>query len=155
MRAKVLAGMGHVVSGSDQRGGSTLDRLADFGVAIHRDIIRRWPSRDLVVASSAVPDQDPELVAATGAGVPVWRRPDLLAALTEGITTIGATGTHGKTTTTALLVSALKALGEDPSFIVGGDLADWNTNGHFGQTPLLVVEAGRGSGPSRGCVSPV
>ena len=140
--AKVLAGMGHVVSGSDQRGGSTLDRLADFGVAIHTghhpEVAR---AADLVVASSAVPDQDPELVAATGAGVPVWRRPDLLAALTEGITTIGATGTHGKTTTTALLVSALKALGEDPSFIVGGDLADWNTNGHFGQTPLLVVEA--------------
>ena len=99
--AKVLAGMGHVVSGSDQRGGSTLDRLADFGVAIHTghhpEVAR---AADLVVASSAVPDQDPELVAATGAGVPVWRRPDLLAALTEGITTIGATGTHGKTTTT-------------------------------------------------------
>lgn len=140
--AKVLAGMGHLVSGSDQRGGSTLDRLEDFGIAIHRghhpEVAR---AADLVVASSAVPDQDSELVAATDAGVPVWRRPDLLAALTEGITTIGATGTHGKTTTTALLVSALKALGEDPSFIVGGDLADWNTNGHFGQTPLLVVEA--------------
>ena len=140
--AKVLAGMGHVVSGSDQRGGSTLDRLEDFGIAIHTghhpEVAK---TADLVVASSAVPDQDPELVAATGVGVPVWRRPDLLAALTEGITTIGATGTHGKTTTTALLVSALKALGEDPSFIVGGDLADWNTNGHFGQTPLLVVEA--------------
>ena len=140
--AKVLAGMGHVVSGSDQRGGSTLDRLEDFGIATHTghhpDVAR---TADLVVASSAVPDQDPELIAAADAGVPVWRRPDLLAALTEGITTIGATGTHGKTTTTALLVSALKALGEDPSFIVGGDLVDWNTNGHFGETPLLVLEA--------------
>jgi len=140
--AKVLAGMGHEVSGSDQRGGSTLDRLEDFGITTltghHPEVAS---VSDLVVASSAVPDQDPELVAAAEAGVPVWRRPDLLAALTERITTIGATGTHGKTTTTALLVAALKALGEDPSFIVGGDLADWNTNGHFGETPLLVVEA--------------
>jgi UDP-N-acetylmuramate--alanine ligase len=140
--AKVLAGMGHEVSGSDQRGGATLDRLADFGVSIfaghHPDVAIR---ADLVVASSAVPDRDPELVAAAEAGIPVWRRPDLLAALTEDITTVGATGTHGKTTTTALLISALRAAGEDPSFILGGDLADLNTNGHHGTAPLLVIEA--------------
>lgn len=140
--AKVLAGMGHEVSGSDQRGGATLDRLEDFGVATfaghHPEIAR---TADLVVASSAVPEQDPELVAAAGASIPIWRRPDLLAALTAGITTIGATGTHGKTTTTALLIAALKAAGEDPSFIVGGDLVDWNTNGHHGTSPLLVIEA--------------
>jgi UDP-N-acetylmuramate--alanine ligase len=140
--AKVLAGMGHEVSGSDQRGGATLDRLADFGISTfaghHPDVAIR---ADLVVASSAVPDRDPELVAAAEAGIPVWRRPDLLAALTEDITTIGATGTHGKTTTTALLISALRAAGEDPSFILGGDLADWNTNGHHGTAPLLVIEA--------------
>jgi UDP-N-acetylmuramate--alanine ligase len=140
--ARVLAGMGHEVSGSDQRGGSTLDRLADFGIAIHTghhpEVAR---AADLVVASSAVPDHDPEMVAAIEAGVPVWRRPQLLGALTEDIPTIGATGTHGKTTTTALLVAALRATGEDPSFIVGGDLADWNTNGHYGSTDLLVIEA--------------
>ncbi|MGH8914885.1 MAG: UDP-N-acetylmuramate--L-alanine ligase [Acidimicrobiia bacterium] len=140
--AKVLAGMGHQVSGSDQRGGATLERLADFGIATftghHPEVAR---AADLVVASSAVPDRDPELRAAAEAGVPVWRRPELLAALTEGITTIGATGTHGKTTTTALLIAALRGAGEDPSFIVGGDLVDWNTNGHFGSTDLLVVEA--------------
>jgi len=140
--AKVLAGMGHEVSGSDQRGGSTLDRLEDFGIATfaghHPEIAR---TADLVVASSAVPEQDPELVAAGQAGIPIWRRPDLLAALTAGISTIGATGTHGKTTTTALLVAALRAAGEDPSFIVGGDLVDWNTNGHHGTDPMLVIEA--------------
>jgi UDP-N-acetylmuramate--alanine ligase len=140
--AKVLAGMGHVVSGSDLRGGSTLDRLEDFGITTHTghdpEAAR---AADLVVASSAVPDTDPELVAAAAAGIPVWRRPELLASLTREVKTIGATGTHGKTTTTALLVSALRALGEDPSFIVGGDLADWNTNGHHGSTPLLVIEA--------------
>jgi UDP-N-acetylmuramate--alanine ligase len=140
--AKVLAGMGHAVSGSDQRRGSSLDRLADFGVATY---IGHHPevamAADLVVASSAVPDRDPELVAASEAGIPVWRRPDLLEALTAGIPTIGATGTHGKTTTTALLISALRSVGEDPSFILGGDLAYWNTNGHHGVTDLLVLEA--------------
>jgi UDP-N-acetylmuramate--alanine ligase len=140
--AKVLAGMGHEVSGSDQRGGSTLDRLRDFGIATytghHPEIAC---AADLVVASSAVPDRDPELMAALEAGIPLWRRPELLAALSEGIPTIGATGTHGKTTTTALLIAALHAAGEDPSFIVGGDLADWNSNGHFGSTDLLVIEA--------------
>jgi UDP-N-acetylmuramate--alanine ligase len=130
------------VSGSDQRGGATLDRLEDFGITTytghHPEAARL---ADLVVASSAVPESDPELAAAAEAGVPVWRRPELLAALTRGMETIGATGTHGKTTTTALLVAALRALGEDPSFIVGGDLTDWNTNGHYGSTPLLVIEA--------------
>jgi len=70
--AKVLAGMGHAVSGSDQRGGSTLDRLEDYGVTVHTghhpEVVA---DADLVVASSAVPDTDPELVAATQAGVPV------------------------------------------------------------------------------------
>jgi UDP-N-acetylmuramate--alanine ligase len=140
--AKVLAGLGHEVSGSDQRGGSTLDRLTDFGIATytgHRPDVAR--KADLVVASSAVPDRDPELVAAAEIGIPVWRRPDLLDALTAGVPTLGATGTHGKTTTTALLVAALRAAGEDPSFIVGGDLAYWNTNGHHGESDLLVLEA--------------
>ncbi|MDP9495353.1 MAG: UDP-N-acetylmuramate--L-alanine ligase, partial [Actinomycetota bacterium] len=96
---------------------------------------------DLVVASSAVPDRDPELVAAATAGIPVWRRPRLLQDLTALLPTIGATGTHGKTTTTALLIAGLRAAGVDPSFIVGGDLADLGTNGHYGQDRLLVLEA--------------
>ena len=140
--AKVLAGIGHIVSGSDLRGGATLDRLADFGISIHtghRPEIAA--AAELVVASSAVPDADPELVAAREAGIQVWRRPELLQALTGRLPTIGATGTHGKTTTTALLIAALRAAGEDPSFIVGGDISELNTNGHFGSEDLLVIEA--------------
>ncbi len=139
--ARVLAGMGPEVSGSDHRGGSTLARLEDHGIATytghHPEVAA---AADLVVASSAVPDSDPEIAAATAAGLPVWRRPQLLEALTATVPTIGATGTHGKTTTTALLIAALRGVGEDPSFIVGGDLAYWNTNGHYGTTDLLVIE---------------
>lgn len=140
--AKLLLGRGHELSGSDLRGGAALSALADLDVDTyvghHPEAI---DGAALVVASSAVPDYDEELMAAREAGIPVWRRPELLAAITSEIPTIGATGTHGKTTTTAMLITILRALGEDPSFIVGGDLVDVATNGHAGTSDLLVLEA--------------
>lgn len=140
--AKILLAQGHEVSGSDLRGGATLKALADLGATVftgHNPAV--VAKADLVVASSAVPDFDEELQAAREAGLPVWRRPQLLDALTEEIRTLGATGTHGKTTTTALLVTALRAAGHDPSFVIGGEIAELGTNGHVGSTDLLVVEA--------------
>jgi UDP-N-acetylmuramate--alanine ligase len=140
--AKVLAGMGHTVTGSDLRGDATLGRLTDSGVeAYGGSDPDRARAADLVVASSAVPESDPELLAAAAAGRPVWRRPRLLGAITSLVATVGATGTHGKTTTTALLIHAVRGLGRDPSFIVGGDISNLGTNGHHGSDPLLVVEA--------------
>ncbi len=139
--AKILAGLGHRVTGSDLRGGLALDALTDFGVEVvtgHNPDLAA--SADLVVASSAVPEDDVELAAARAAGVEVWRRPQLLRELTSRVPTIGATGTHGKTTTTAMLVTALRALGEDPSFVVGGDLVGLGTNAHLGTDSLLVLE---------------
>ena len=140
--AKVLVSMGHTVSGSDLRSSPALAALADLEVAVftgHNPGVVEGAA--LVVASSAVPEYDEELEAARARGITVWRRPDLLGALTAAIPTIGATGTHGKTTTTALIVTALRAMGEDPSFVVGGDLIDLGTNGHYGETHLLVLEA--------------
>ncbi|MEA1903373.1 MAG: UDP-N-acetylmuramate--L-alanine ligase [Actinomycetota bacterium] len=140
--AKVLVGRGHQVSGSDLRGGPALDALADIGMEVatgHNPSMA--VNADLVVASSAVPEYDEELESAREAGIPTWRRPQLLAALTSTIRTIGATGTHGKTTTTALLISALHHRGDDPSFILGGEIAGLGTNGHVGETPLLVLES--------------
>jgi len=140
--AKLLVARGHHVSGSDLRGGPSLQALADLDIETftgHNPASIAGSA--LVVASSAVPVYDEELVAAGEAGVPVWRRPQLLAALTTEIPTIGATGTHGKTTTTALMVTALRRIGEDPSFVVGGELLDLGTNGHFGADDLLVLEA--------------
>lgn len=140
--AKILVAMGHQVTGSDLRGGAALDSLTDLGIEIftgHRpDVAVR---ADLVVASSAVPDFDEEWVAAREAGVECWRRPQLLGALTADIPTIGATGTHGKTTTTALLITGLRAVGLDPSFIIGGTVGGLETNGHLGGGDLLVLEA--------------
>ncbi|MCI0424581.1 MAG: UDP-N-acetylmuramate--L-alanine ligase [Actinobacteria bacterium] len=140
--AKILVGLGHRVTGSDLRGGGALDVLGDLGVVVATGHAPGLATNaDLVVASSAVPDYDEELVAARGAGVPVWRRPQLLEALSAQTTTIGATGTHGKTTTTGLLITALRGMGADPSFVVGGDLVGLQTNGHLGADDLLVVEA--------------
>ncbi len=140
--AKLLARMGHVVSGSDLVASSSLDSLG-------RDNVETWvgsrPSRmeecALVVASAAVPRSDPELGAARSAGVVTWDRARLLGAITAAIPTLGFTGTHGKTTSTALAVSATHGLGLDPSYLVGGDLVGHEDNAHLGTDDLLLLEA--------------
>ena len=140
--AKILAQAGHVVTGSDLKPGAALTGLAAAGVEAwvgHRPKeAARW---DLVVASSAVPDRDPEVQAARAAGVDVWNRPQLLEALTRRMTTIGVTGTHGKTSGTAMTVTALRALGRDPSFMVGGEMVGLGTNAHLGEADLFALEA--------------
>lgn len=139
--ARLLAGLGRTVTGSDLRGSETLAALADLGLEVwsgHRP--ERAEASDLVVASSAVPEDDPELAAARSAGVPVWRRPELLEAITASVPTIGSTGTHGKTSTTAMLVAALRHVGRDPSFVVGGEVLDLGTNAVAGSDDLLVLE---------------
>lgn len=139
--AKILAQAGHRVSGSDLKPSHALSALGDAGVDVwigHRpERARSW---DLVVSSSAVPERDPEIVAARAAGVEVWERPRLLAEITRRLPTIGVTGTHGKTSGTAMLLSTLHALGRDPSFMVGGELVDLNTNAHLGVEDLFVLE---------------
>lgn len=148
--AKLLAGMGHTVTGSDLKPGRALGMLGDLGIETW---IGHNPARidgtDLVVASSAVPESDPELVAATAVGIPVWRRPALLNALTAHFPTLGITGTHGKTTTTSLVVTALNGLGLDPTFLVGGEMIGQNTSAHLGDPSLFVLEADEAFGTFR------
>ena len=139
--AKLLAAMGHKVSGSDLCIGPELSGLGRHGIETWQGSQPdRIPGCDLVVASSAIPASDPELAAAATAGVTVWGRPRLLEAITVRTPTIGATGTHGKTTSTALAIAATRALGLDPSFVVGGELVDPTTNAHLGTDDLLVLE---------------
>jgi len=140
--AKILAQAGHVVTGSDLKPGTALTGLAAAGVDAwvgHRpEAASGW---DLVVVSSAVPDRDPEMQAARDAGVEVWDRPRLLEQLTGRMTTLGVTGTHGKTSGTAMLVTGLRALGRDPSFMVGGEMVGLGTNAHLGEPNLFALEA--------------
>ncbi len=148
--AKLLAGLGHTVSGSDLKPGHRLDALSDIGIEVwigHRPDV--MTGVDLLVASSAVPDRDPEVAAARTAGIVVWSRPELLDAITARMPGIGFTGTHGKTTSSALAVTALRAIGLDPSFIVGGELLDLNTGAHLGDPELFVLEADEAFGTFR------
>lgn len=139
--AKLLAGRGWQVSGSDIRTSAILAGIRDLGIEIWTG---HQPDRisgvDLVVASSAVPDQDPELVTAHSAQIPVWRRPQLLSALSAQQPTIGATGSHGKTTTTTLLAEIFRSAGLDPSVVVGAEMLGWGSNALVGTDPWLIVE---------------
>jgi UDP-N-acetylmuramate--alanine ligase len=148
--AKLLTGLGHRVTGSDLKPGIGLEGLGDLGIETwvgHRP--ERITDVDLVVASSAVPERDPEIQAARGAGVSVWTRPDLLDAMTARMPAIGFTGTHGKTTSTALAVTAVKSLGLDPTFLVGGQLVDLNTGAHLGDHNRFLLEADEAFGTFR------
>ena len=140
--AKLLAQGGRSVTGSDLRPSPGFGELRDLGVEVwtgHRP--EAMVAAQLVVASSAIPPHDPEVSAAEERGVPVWRRPDLLHALTEVMPAIGLAGTHGKTTSTGLAVTALRATGRDPSFLVGGRMLGLGTSAHLGESDVFLLEA--------------
>ena len=148
--AKLLAGLGYDVTGSDLKPSRVLDALEDIGIETwvgHRP--ERMSEPDLVVASSAVPKSDPELVAAAGHGIVVWERPALLDAFTAAMPGIGITGTHGKTPTTGLMVAAMEGIGIDPTFLVGGELVAQNTFAHIGDRDVFVLEADEAFGTFR------
>ena len=148
--ARLLSQQGHIVTGSDLKPGRLLDSLADLGIETwvgHRPEL--MATVDLIAASSAVPRSDPELAAAARADVSVWSRPDLLDALTAHRPAVGFTGTHGKTTSTALAVTALRSLGLDPTFLVGGEMLALNTGAHLGKDLPFVIEADEAFGTFR------
>jgi len=140
--ARVLLETGYTVSGSDRQLNDLSAALRDDGATIH---IGHRPENigtaELVLVSSAVPSDNPELLAAHSLGVPVKERRQFIAALTEGQRTIAIAGTHGKTTTTAMLVHIFSEAGLDPSFIVGGILKGRKTNAGAGQGEHFIIEA--------------
>jgi len=148
--AKLLAKLGHEVSGSDLKPSPQMDALTDLGVDTwvgHRP--EAMARVDLIVTSSAVPAEDSEVVAAARRGAVWWERPELLDAITARIPAVGFTGTHGKTTSTALAVTAMRSLGVDPSFLVGGQMVALNTGAHLGEDPLFILEADEAFGTFR------
>jgi UDP-N-acetylmuramate--alanine ligase len=145
--AEILLGSGHTVTGSDLGRSAALGRLVERGVAV--DIGHRASNLgdvDVVAHSTAVPADNPELVEARRRGIPVLRRAEILAAITRSWRTVAVAGTHGKTTTSAMLTAALQGAGLDPGFIVGGDLRDLGTGAAVGEGSLLVVEADESDG---------
>lgn len=140
--AKVLLERGVEVSGSDQQDSPLLAAVQDAGGSVflghRRENIR---GADLVIRSSAVPEDNPEVQAALEAGIPVLKRSQFLGQLTAGQKVLAVAGTHGKTTTTSMLVWILTSLRLDPSYIVGGVVANLGTNAHAGKGEYFVVEA--------------
>jgi UDP-N-acetylmuramate--alanine ligase len=142
--AHALRDQGATVSGSDLQESAALDALRARGVAVtvgHRADNADLPHASRVVITAAVPADNPELRAAQARGVPVVKRAAVLGQLMQGRAGVAVAGTHGKTTTTAMIAFILREAGRDPAFLVGGVLRDLGTGGHWGGGPELVVEA--------------
>ncbi len=140
--ARVLLGRGYTVSGSDLHANDLTRALSAAGATIYQGHDPAHISgAEVVVATSAVPEHHPEIAAARAAGIPVLRRRDMLGELMAGQIGIAVAGTHGKTTTTALLTHALIRAGLDPTYIVGGVMRNTGTNAGVGRGPHFVIEA--------------
>ncbi len=141
--ATVLLGQGFSVSGSDMKSSANTARLESLGATVMVGHAAENVTADIdrVVRSSAVPDSNVEVVAARGFGIPVVKRQDFLGEMMLPKVGIGIAGTHGKTTTTSFLAFVLHHLALDPTFIVGGQLADLGTNARYGQGEHFVIEA--------------
>ena len=150
--ARILLDRGGLVSGSDAKESRGVAALRARGALIRighdesaLDLLPGGPTA-VVSTHAAIPKTNPELVEARRRGIPVILRPVVLAKLMDGYTTLMVTGTHGKTTTTSMLIVALQHSGFDPSFAVGGDLGEAGTNAHHGSGDCFVAEADESDG---------
>jgi UDP-N-acetylmuramate--alanine ligase len=145
--AIVLAEMGHQVSGSDLREMPVLDRLRAVGVDVQvghrRDNVDGCAA---VTASTAVPAANIELAAAHDSGIPVLRRAGMLASICARARSLAVAGTHGKTTTTSMLMLILADADLRPGFVIGGDVADVGTGAQWTGGEWFVVEADESDG---------
>ena len=142
--ASVAAELGATVSGSDAADSQILAALRERGIeAKAGHCASNLPTVDWteVVRSSAIPDSNPELIAARERGLPVMERAELLAELTALRRTIAVAGAHGKTTTTSMVAQLLIECGLDPGYLIGGELRSSGRNASWGSGEWLVVEA--------------
>lgn len=140
--ARLLLESGYRVSGSDRQASSLTNSLQEAGVKFFLGhAAEQVAGADLVVRSSAIPDDNVEVQAALKAGIPVLKRSEFLGYLMADHLVIAVAGTHGKTTTTAMIAWMLSALGEDPSYIIGGISYNLRSNAHAGSGSVFVVEA--------------
>ncbi len=150
--ARILLDRGAMVSGSDAKESRGVVALQARGASIRighdessLDLLPGGPTA-VITTHAAIPKTNPELVEARRRGIPVILRPVVLAMLMAGHTTLMVTGTHGKTTTTSMLIVTLQHCGFDPSFAVGGDLGEAGTNAHHGSGDCFVAEADESDG---------
>lgn len=150
--ARILLDRGVAVSGSDARDSAELRALEGRGAVVRvghaaEALGATGASPDVVVVSkAAIPADNPELVAARAAGIPVVTRSRVLGHLARVGRSIMVCGTHGKTSTTSMLIAGMTAAGTDPSFAVGGTVLQFGTNARGGTDPVFVAEADESDG---------
>ena len=151
--ARILADRAHPVTGSDPRDNATVRQLKELGVGVYPEqnaktiqAITASGQKPIVVVSSAIPETNEELVQARVAGLTIWHRSDLLAALIAEQPSIAVAGSHGKTTTSTLITTLLVKANEDPTAVIGGIVPCLKSNGHAGRGRLLVAEADESDG---------
>jgi len=145
--AEVLQGLGYTISGSDIAASTTLTRLGSLGIQVH---VGHAPAHidgaDAVVTTTAVHEDNPEVMEARARRIPVVPRAIMLAELMRLKQGIAIAGTHGKTTTTSLVASLLDAAGLDPTVVNGGIINAWGSNARLGQGDWVVAEADESDG---------
>src|SRR5450755_3314872 len=145
--AEVLCNLGYTVQGSDASEGANVARLRDKGITItvgHK--AENIDGADVLVVSSAIKRDNPELIAARARRLPVVRRAEMLAELMRLKSCVAIAGTHGKTTTTSLVAALLDAGKLDPTVINGGIIEAYGTNARLGAGNWMVVEADESDG---------
>ena len=140
--ARVMMQQGYVVSGSDAQHNAMVAALEADGMrfCLGHDAVN-IAGADALIMTSAANSRNPEVQAAREQAIPVYKRSEIMAHIMQGQRTIAIAGTHGKTTTTAMTTHVLRQCGQDPSYIVGGIMANTGTNAALGSGPAFVIEA--------------
>lgn len=145
--AEVLKAMGYLVSGSDIRNSQTLKHLGDQGMEI---FLGHDPHHlkgvDILVYSSAIPQNNPELLEAKSRGIPVFHRAEMIAEIMRLKRGIAIFGAHGKTTTTSLIAYLFERMGFDPTVMIGGRLKIFSGHGKWGGGEFMIVETDESDG---------
>jgi UDP-N-acetylmuramate--alanine ligase len=145
--ARIMLARGLAVSGSDAHDSATLASLRALGATVHQGhAAQHVADVDTLVVSTAVRDDNPEVVEALRRGLRVLPRSAAMQSIMLGRRVVAVAGTHGKTTTTSLLTTALLAAGADPSYTIGGDLSASGTNAAEGSSDLFLAEADESDG---------
>ena len=147
--ALVLHERGCKVTGSDLKASHYVCELEDAGIEVHvgheaATIDAVMPQ--VIVTSTAIPETNPEVLRARELGIPIWPRAKMLSYLSDDALTVAVAGTHGKTTTSSMVATMLDKLGLDPSFLIGGVVEGYDTNGKNGDGGYFVCEADESDG---------
>jgi UDP-N-acetylmuramate--alanine ligase len=145
--ARLLLSRGIRVTGSDLKGSAGIRQLEEAGASVKvGHAAANFDRPDAVVVSTAIPADNPEVVAARARDIPVLARAQVLAALMRDRRGIAVSGTHGKTTTTSMIAVLLERTGHDPTYVIGGDLNESGSNARSGGGELFVAEADESDG---------